>query len=152
MFSCRAPPHGAHDPPPLHVPEGHQLRPLQGVHSLPGEGSGRGQEQSERIPFFFVSTDKQQHISYFKYKYVFFVESVFIPAVLFVQAGVRGAISGVCERGMSEYSEECGRIVSRYSMKIQVALAKGASFEDLCPLLKACPLTEDTTGGELLLA
>ncbi|KAG8182465.1 hypothetical protein JTE90_020385 [Oedothorax gibbosus] len=61
--------------------------------------------------------------------------------------GVRQAISRVCERGMVEYSEECNRIVARYSMKIQMALSKGVSYDELCPLIKACPLQDETSGG-----
>jgi saposin len=63
------------------------------------------------------------------------------------KAGVRQAISAVCERGMVEYSEECTRIVARYSVKIQMAVAKGVSYDELCPLIKACPLQDETSGG-----
>ncbi|GIY80981.1 hypothetical protein CDAR_71052 [Caerostris darwini] len=59
---------------------------------------------------------------------------------------VRNAFGNVCEKWMIEYPEHCHRIVNMYSLKMQMAIAKGISFDDLCPEVKVCPLEEDKSG------
>ncbi|GIY67635.1 prosaposin [Caerostris extrusa] len=60
--------------------------------------------------------------------------------------GVRNAFGNVCEKWMIEYPEHCHRIINMYSLKMQMAIAKGISFDDLCAEVKVCALEEDKSG------
>ncbi|XP_055948969.1 uncharacterized protein LOC129981935 isoform X2 [Argiope bruennichi] len=56
---------------------------------------------------------------------------------------VRQAINGICEKWMVEYPDHCKYLVNNYSQKMQMAIAKGVSFDNLCSEVKACLLEKN---------
>ncbi|GFW97437.1 hypothetical protein TNCV_4991141 [Trichonephila clavipes] len=61
------------------------------------------------------------------------------------KVGVQNAINGICEKWMMEYPDACNYIVAKYSLKMQMAVARGVSFDDLCMEVKVCPVEQNKT-------
>ncbi|GFT56774.1 hypothetical protein NPIL_92711 [Nephila pilipes] len=66
------------------------------------------------------------------------------------KVGIRNAIAGICEKWMIEYPDPCNYIVSKYSLKMQMAIAKGISFDSICVEVKMCPIEQDKTDGVIV--